>query len=366
MPYSKRLQKLQKKLRGKKLDAILIAQPENRRFLSGYSAPDHGITESSGVLLIPATGDAYLLTDFRFLIQAENEITNYNIELYPRGLFALLKKLLPRLDIKKLAFESDYTLHSTAARLQTMAEDLTMSLYPLTEFVEAMRVVKDEDEIAKIQASVKLNEQVFQEVYATIGKGQSEIDIALAIGQAMRKNGAEGESFETIVATGHRSALPHAVPGNVVIEENKALMIDMGLILDGYCSDMTRTFVFGKADRRYLEIHRLVRKAQLAGITAVKAGVTGREVDKAARDVIVDAGMGQYFGHALGHGVGLAVHEEPRLSYKNRKKLKSGMIVTVEPGIYIPGWGGVRLENMVVVRDNGCDDLNSDTTWLDI
>ena len=366
MEYTQRLKQLQRKLRSKKLDGILIGQPENRRFLSGYSAPDHGIAESSGVLLVPAKGEGYLLTDFRFKIQAENEVDNYHVELYPQGLFALLKKLLPSLGIKKLAFESDYTLHSTAAKLQDMAENLKLSLTPLTEFVEGMRVVKDEKEIDKIRASVKLNEEVFQEVFSTIADGQTEIDIALAIAQTMRQKGAEGESFDTIVATGKRSALPHAVPGNVVIEKNSPLMIDMGLVLDGYCSDMTRTFVHGKADSRYLEIHRLVRKAQLAGIDAVKAGVTGREVDRAARQIIEDAGMGHYFGHALGHGVGIAVHEEPRLSYKNRKQLKSGMIVTVEPGIYIPDWGGVRLENMVVVREGGCEDLNTDTTWLDV
>lgn len=366
MPYSQRIQKLQKKLRYKKLDAILISQPENRRFLSGYSAPDHGIAESSGALLIPARGSGYLMTDFRFKLQAKNEVDDFHIELYPRGLLTLLKTLLPKLGIQRLAFESDYMLHSTAAKLQALAQDLDITLTPITQFVETMRVVKDEQELEKIRASVALNEEVFQEVFATISTGQTEIDIALAIAQTMRRKGAEGESFSSIVATGHRSALPHAVPGKVEIEENKVLMIDMGLVLDGYCSDMTRTFCFKKPDNRYLEIHRLVRKAQLAGIAAVKAGVTGREVDKAARDVINDAGMGHYFGHALGHGVGLAVHEEPRLSFKSRKKLKAGMVVTVEPGIYIPDWGGVRLENMVVVQDDGCENLNSDTTWLDI
>jgi len=140
----------------------------------------------------------------------------------------------------------------------------------------------------------------------------------------------------------------------------------MGLILDGYCSDMTRTFNIGKISKKYLEIHRLVRKAQLAGIKKIRSGVSAAAVDKAARKVINDAGYGKHFGHALGHGVGLAVHENPRLSSQNRKRLKAGMIVTVEPGIYLPDWGGVRLENMVVVREDGCEILNNDTTWLDI
>ncbi len=366
MIYSHRLKKIQSKLRRKKLDAVLISQPDNRCYLSGYSAPDHGINESSGVLLIPARGDSHLLTDFRFKIQAENEVDCINVTLYPKGLLSLLKTMLPDLGIRSLGFESDYTLHSFAGKLSAMGERCDITMLPLTNLVERMRIVKDDEELDKIRRSVKLNEQVFQEVYQTIQEGQTEIEIVLAIGSTMRRLGAAGESFDTIVATGDRSALPHAVPGNVTIRKNQPLMIDMGLILDGYCSDMTRTFVFGEPDKHYLEIHRLVRKAQLAGIAAVRSGVTGREVDKTARDVIAEAGMGKYFGHALGHGVGLAVHEEPRLSAKSRKKLKSGMVVTVEPGIYIPGWGGVRLENMVIVRDDGCENLNSDTTWLDI
>ncbi len=366
MVYSERLKKIQSKLRRKKLDAVLISQPDNRRYLCGYSAPDHGINESSGVLLIPAQGEVHLLTDFRFQIQAENEVENIKIRLYPKGLLPLLKTLLPALDIHSLGFESNYTLHSFSEKLVALGKKSQVRMVPVTDLVETMRMVKSEEEIDLIRRSVKLNETVFQQVHATLEKGQTEIEIAIKVSQTMRELGAEGESFDTIVATGDRSALPHAVPGEVPIKSNQPLMIDMGLVLDGYCSDMTRTSVFGKADTRYLEIHRLVRKAQLAGMAAVRAGVTGREVDKAARDVIGAEGMGKYFGHALGHGVGLAVHEEPRLSSKNRRKLKSGMIVTVEPGIYIPGWGGVRLENMVVVRDDGCENLNTDTTWLDI
>ena len=182
----------------------------------------------------------------------------------------------------------------------------------------------------------------------------------------MRRKGAERPSFDTIVASGANGALPHAVPGSSRVKKNGSLTIDMGLILDGYCSDMTRNLVVGKPSKRYRKLHRLVRQAQLAGAAAVRAGVRGCDADKAARDVIADAGYGDYFGHSLGHGVGLAVHEEPRLSSRSKKKLKAGMIVTVEPGIYIPGWGGIRLENMYVVREDGCENLNSDSTWLDI
>ena len=366
MNYQRRIEKVQAALRRKKLDAILISQPANRRYLCGYSAADHGIEESAGVLLVPSGGRVHLLTDFRFQLQAEAEAPQTTVTLYPKGLLALLQDLLPDLGVRSLGFESDYTLHSFAGRLIEKCAGLGVKTVPLAGLVEAMRIIKEDAELDRIRASVALNEQVFQEIYANITPESTEIEIAIAIETCMRRLGAESPSFSSIVATGGRSALPHAVPGPVRVLQDQPLMIDMGLILDGYCSDMTRTFALGKADARYLEIHRLVRKAQLAGIASIRAGVTGRDVDRAARDVIAKAGYGQNFGHALGHGVGIAIHEEPRLSARNRKHLKSGMVVTVEPGIYIPGWGGIRLENMVVVREDGCEILNSDTTWLDL
>ncbi len=366
MIYMKRILKIQSLLRRRKLGALLISQPHNRRYISGYTAADHDIGESSGVLLIPADGYPLLLTDSRFTIQAEKEAENFKVLLYRKGLPALLKELLPDLGITSLAFESHYMLHSMAEKLKTMLGVIDVTLYPVVDIVEKMRLIKNEEEIKALKRSVLLNEKVFLECYKNLSGSETEIDIALAIEAAMRRYGAESPSFETIVATGERSALPHAVPGNVVIQKNASLMIDMGLILDGYCSDMTRTFVPGKADKKFITIHRLVRKAQLAGIAAVRAGVSAASVDKAARTVIADGGYKDHFGHALGHGVGLAVHEAPGLSSRNRKHLKSGMIITVEPGIYLPGWGGVRLENMVVVREDGCEVLNEDTTWLDI
>ncbi|MCF8055547.1 MAG: Xaa-Pro peptidase family protein [Desulfocapsa sp.] len=366
MTFPQRIKKIQARLRKKKIDGLLVTDPHNRRYLSGYTPADHDISESSGVLLIPARKAPILLTDSRFQTQAEQEVAPVEVILYPKGLSALLKELLPDLGIVRLAFESHYTLHSVAGKMQAMAEKLGITLLPVTGLVEEMRLIKDEEEIKKLRSSVHLNEQVFQEIYQTITPGQTEIDVALALESTMRRKGAESPSFETIVATGKRSALPHAVPGLVAIKKNQPLMIDMGLILDGYCSDMTRSFVPGVTDKQYLKIHRLVRKAQLAATDTIRAGISAASVDKAARTVIGDAGYADFFGHALGHGVGLAVHEEPRLSSRNRKHLKAGMIITVEPGVYLPEWGGVRLENMVVVRENGCEVLNQDTTWLDI
>jgi len=354
MNTTKRIKKIQARLRRKKIDAILISQPHNRRYLSGYTATDHDIGESSGSLLIPARKNPLLLTDFRFQIQAEREAKEMKVLLYPKGLQALLKELLPDLGISSLAFESHYTLHNVAEKLQTMCSKLSISLHPTHGIVEKMRTIKNKKEIEKIRSSVLLNEQVFQTVYKTIFPGQTEIDIALALESTMRRRSAEAPSFESIVATGERSALPHAVPGPVKIEKHRPLMIDMGLILDGYCSDITRTFCLGQpADDRFLAVWQTVLQAQQAAIHGARAGLTGQAVDKLARDVIDAAGYGDNFGHGLGHSLGLVVHESPRYSYTYPDEVPTGVVMTVEPGIYLPGWGGVRIEDVVLVQADG-------------
>ena len=366
MNYQKRLQKLRKKLRRQKLDAVLISQPENRRYLCGYSGGDHGIAESSGVLLIPRKGPVFLLTDFRFKLQAEKETSELEVVLYPKGVIELLGRMLPDLRITTLGFESHYTLYSRVGQMTEKLAKKGVTLTPVQGLVESLRIIKDEDEIAILKKSVTLNEQVFEDVYSSFSDYETEMDVAIAIETAMRRYGAERPSFETIVATGVNGALPHAVPGNDHVKKNKGLTIDMGLILKGYCSDMTRNFVPNKPTKRYCKIHRIVRNAQLAGMAGIKEGIRCRDADKCAREVIAKAGYGNKFGHSLGHGVGLAVHEAPALSPRSRKKLKAGMIVTVEPGIYIAGWGGIRLENMGVVREDGFENFNQNSTWLDI
>ena len=360
------LNRIQTSLKRRKLDGLLVTQPENRRYLSGYTATDHSINESAGVLLIPATGDPYLLTDSRFELQAQKEASDFRVKLYPRGLFPLLRKLLNTLKMKRVAFESHYFLHSTSQTFAQLADKIKIELVPLTCLVENLRLIKDAQELAKIEQSVQLNELVFLEIYQGLAPGQTEKEVALKIENAMRLKGAERPSFETIVAGGPNSALPHAVPGDRPLKEGEPIIIDMGLVLDGYCSDMTRTVVLGTPDAKTVSLFRLVRKAQLAGLKSLKAGVSGMVVDKVARKVIERAGLGERFGHGLGHGVGLNVHEGPSLNYRNRKKLAAGMVVTVEPGVYVPDWGGIRLENMAVVEENGCRELNHDTTFLNI
>jgi len=361
-----RINRLQKRLRQKKLDALLITEPCNRRYLSSYTAPDHGIGESAGLLLIPAHGSPYLLTDSRFSLQAEEETNGYTICIYKAGLTTLLKKILLKQEIKQLGFESHYMLHSMAGKLQDALNGIGVQCTATTDIVERMRLIKSEEEIKLLKTSVLRNEQVFNLIYNTIEPGMSEREIALAIELTMHELGAERPSFETIVAFGSNAARPHAVPTDRLLQTGDIVLIDMGLILNGYCSDMTRTFVAGKPDNTYLERLRLVRQAQLAGTTAIQAGATCREVDLAARRIIEEAGYGKYFGHALGHGVGLAVHEGPRLSARCRTKLRPGMVVTIEPGMYFPDWGGIRLENMVIVREKGAEILNENTTGLNL
>lgn len=360
------LERIRLGLKGRNIDALLVTQPENRRYISGYTAAEHSISETAGVLLIPQAGTPFLLTDSRYKIQAEQESDGFQVKLYPRGLFALLPRLLKKLGVKRLAFESHYFLHATAQTLAKMAAKSGVELVPLTGLVETLRLQKSQEELEKIEASVRLNEAVFQEVYRGLRPGRTEREVVLQIETLMRQKGAESPSFSTIVAGGPNAALPHAVPGTRPLQEGETIIIDMGVVLQGYCSDMTRTVVLGTPDEQTVALIRLVRKAQLAGLQSIRAGITGQAVDRTARSVIEQAGFGDRFGHGLGHGVGLNVHEGPSLSWRNRKHLKPQMVVTVEPGIYIPDWGGIRLEDMAVVEEDGCRVLNRDTTFLDL
>ena len=362
----KPLKKIQAAIKRKRADAFLITQPENRRYLSGYTASDLSIVESSGVLLVPAKRTPVLLTDSRYYLQAEKEAAGFEIVSARSSLLGALKELLPKMGIRRLLFESHYLLHETALKLIDLGKKQGVTMIPVSSIVEKLRTTKSAAEIEMIRQSVHLNEIVFKEVYQNLAVGQTERAVAVAIESAMMSKGAEGVAFPTIVAAGPNAAVPHAVPTDRAIKEGETVIIDMGLKLNGYCSDMTRTVVLGEPGKRIKEIIRLTRKAQLAALKTIRAGILAKEADRAARKIITDAGFGNNFGHGLGHGVGLAVHEMPFLNRTRRGKLQPGMVVTVEPGIYIPGWGGVRLENMVVVEREGCSLINRDTTYLDI
>jgi Xaa-Pro aminopeptidase len=307
-----------------------------------------------------------LLTDSRFQLQAEREAEGFEVKLYPRGLFARLSVIVKKLKIKRLGFESHYFLHSTFQTLEKMAKKIGVELVALTGLIEKLRLIKSAEELSLIEKSVQLNEQIFQEIYQQLRPGKTEKEVALAIENMMRLKGASAPSFDTMVASGPNAALPHAVPSDRPLRRGETIVIDMGLVLDGYCSDMTRTVVLGRPDNYTLALFRLVRKAQIAATRGLRAGMTGVAVDRLARRVIEAEGLGDRFGHGLGHGVGLNVHEGPSLNYRNKRQLKVGMVVTIEPGIYIPEWGGIRLENMAVIEEGGCRVLNRDTTFLDV
>jgi len=362
----KPLDKVRAAIRRKSADALLVTQPENRRYLSGYTATDLTIAESAGVLLVPGRRTPLLLTDSRYNIQAENEAAGFEVVTMQASLLDALQTILPMQGIKRLLFESHYLLYSTAEKLKDLGRKLNVELIPVSGMVEKLRIIKSPEEIEKIRRSVALNEQIFQKIYRNLKPGQTEREVAIAIESAMKLEGAEDTAFPPIVASGPNAAIPHAIPTDRAIRERETIIIDMGLKLNGYCSDMTRTVVLGKPDRRTKEIIRLTRRAQKKALETIRAGITAREADRAARKIIADKGFGRFFGHGLGHGVGLAVHEPPSLNRRHRNKLQAGMVVTVEPGIYIAGWGGVRLENMIVVERDGCTILNRDETFLDI
>ena len=335
-------------------DAAWIIQPENRRYLSGFKAEDPQLNESSGSLLI--THDAnFLITDSRYETEARKETHDFKITLFDKGFQEGLPELVGSLGIKKLGFEEDHLTwgfhQKLAKKLRALVSPVRLS--PLKELVEDMRVIKEGDEIQAMATSADLMSEVLDEVIESLRPGLTEKSIAWQIEGLAREKGAEALAFPSIVASGPNGALPHAVPTPRKLVVGEPIVLDVGVKLDGYCCDMTRTVFLGKPNPRFRKIYKIVRQAQLAALQEIRPGVESSYPDSIARQVIKEAGFGDYFGHSLGHGVGLATHERPRLSPLGPVVLKEGMVVTVEPGIYLPGKGGVRLEEMVVIEKNG-------------
>lgn len=352
-----RLQKLRLLMQNKKLDAVLISKPANRRYFSGFSG-------SAGMLVITGKNQ-HILTDFRYIEQAKNQAVNYKIVKLESSLefYGNLDKLLIEEGVgrrSKIGFEGDYVTFDAYKKLTgSLPDNEFVSL-----FLDSSRMVKDKEELLLIKEAVSIADKAFSQVLACIKPGISEVDIALEVEYSMRKLGSEKPAFNTIIASGTRGSLPHGQASAKVLEKGDLVTLDFGAVYQGYHSDITRTVCVGKADIKQREIYDIVLTAQLKGLEAVQAGKTGQEVDAAAREVIEKAGYGKYFGHGLGHSVGLAVHESPSLSPKTQTKLEAGMTVTVEPGIYIPGWGGVRIEDLVVVLPGGREILTVSTKQL--
>ena len=364
--YRDRITSLRERLRREGVDCVWIVQPENRRYLSGFRAPDLQLTESSGSLLINEH-ESLLLTDSRYTEEASREAVGFTVKMVRNGIVKGLAGLLPDLETKRLGFEKDYVTWGMYHELEKALGELSppVELVPLDGIVEEMREVKDADERKALQASADLLSAVMGKIIDDLEPGLTERAVARKVEELAREGGAEELAFPSIVASGPNSALPHAVPTDRKVGRGEPVILDLGVKLNGYCSDMTRTVFLGNPSHSLKKIYRTVREAQAAAIREIRPGLETTFVDAVARDFIKEAGFGDYFGHGLGHGVGLATHEGPRLGPRKPTVLKEGMVVTVEPGIYLPGEGGVRLEEMVILTAQGAKVMTSDPHFYD-
>ncbi len=349
-----RLHRLMEKLKESPADTVWILQPENRRYLSGFRATDMQVTESSGSLLI-REDRRVLVTDSRYGEEAKREAPLFEVQVPAEGMLGRLPGLLTEMGCRVVGFEPDWVTWSLWQRVREKIDGLSppVRLEPLEGIVEGLREVKDAQELRAVEESARLMGRVLDEVVEDLRPGMTERAVARRIENLAWEAGAEGLAFPPIVASGPNGALPHAVPTQRPLKVGEAIVLDVGLKLHGYCCDMTRTVFLDGPDELFRKIYRTVREAQLAAMAEIRDGVLSTLPDAVARDIIREAGFGAYFGHALGHGVGLAAHERPRMAPRDAVTLKSGAVVTVEPGIYIPGKGGVRLEEMVVVEPDG-------------
>ncbi len=328
-------------------DAILTFSPENRRYVTSF-------TGSSGYVIL-AKEETVLLTDSRYIEQASKQATGVKVVLHQNNWLMTLKEQLDHLSVKRLLFEQDTVSYKLFHDLTEVLPDVT--LVPSSGLIEIIRQVKDAGELAIMREAAHIADQAFTHILEFLRPGLKETDVALELEVAMRKLGATGSSFDTIVASGERSAMPHGVASDRVIQTGEFVKMDYGCFYDGYASDITRTVAIGQPSPRHKEIYELVLAAQLTAVNGMRAGLTGEQADALARDVIKAGGYGDHFGHSLGHGLGLAVHESPRVAQRSSDMLKEGMVVTIEPGIYIPGFGGVRIEDDVVLTGHTCERL---------
>lgn len=334
-----------------KADAILVSDGANMRYLSGFRG-------ATGYLYLTKTRRV-LATDSRYTEMARAEAPDFEVvELAPAQTYGqLLNSLMEADGVENVGFEDQYLLYADYRKLQKECGGRLKT--ELGDRLDLLRCVKTEQEIACLAKAEAIGDLAFTHILDVLRPGMTELEAAAELEYFMKTHGAENLSFETIVASGVNSSMPHAMPSAKKIEPGDFVTMDFGCVYNGYCSDMTRTVVVGKASEKQKEIYEIVLKAQLAGLAAVKSGVRGCDVDKVSRDIIAKAGYGDCFGHGLGHSVGLYIHEEPRLSRLCETVLQPGVIQTVEPGIYLPGFGGVRIEDMVVVTEDGCRNLTS-------
>ncbi|WP_088006369.1 M24 family metallopeptidase [Indiicoccus explosivorum] len=348
-----KLDRLRKEFGNIGIDAMLVTSTYNVRFLTGF-------TGSSGAAVITAD-KAVFITDFRYTEQAGKQTKGYEVRQADKGLLDEIAAVAKELDIKQLGFEQD---HVTFAMHGKFAGKIDSELVPVSGVIEKLRMVKTPDEIQVIRQAAKIADDAFEHIIKFIEPGKTELEVSNELEFFMRKQGATSSSFDIIVASGIRSALPHGVASGKVIEKGDFVTLDFGALYNGYVSDITRTVSVGEPSAKLKEIYEIVLEAQVAALEQIKPGMTGKEADAVSRDFIKAKGYGDAFGHSLGHGIGLEVHEGPTLSYAAETELEENMAVTVEPGIYLAGIGGVRIEDDIIITGTGNERLTHSTKEL--
>lgn len=345
-----RRRRLRARLAEAGLDALLVTSMDNVRYLTGF-------TGSTGALVVSIDGDDLLVTDGRYDRQTKEEVTEgVDVEIATDPPLQVLRVRLGERGAGRVACEGE---HLSVAAWGAWEEGAGSPLEPVSGWIEALRAVKSPAEIDAIRRAARVADETFEEIVSWLRPGVTEREAAARIDLILAERGAEGRAFETIAAFGERSALPHARPGARELRAGDVALLDFGAVVEGYRSDLTRTVACGGVGESMMEVHAVVLRAQTAALEGLRTGMSGREADALARDVIEAAGYGDGFSHSLGHGIGLAVHEEPRLSRKNETDLQAGMTVTVEPGVYVPGIGGVRIEDDVLLTGEGAVRLTS-------
>ena len=357
MDYFGRQMRLREELSRARYDALLVSHLPNIRYLCGF-------TGSSGALLLLGAGDSVFFTDSRYTEQAKAQVSARKIVITKKAPTIAAAECIssqPRRNRKPqasvLGFESQYV--SVLSR-RNLAVALTKNVRPreAPQLIEKARMVKDADEIAAIRSAAKLGAGLFDQALATIRPGVSEVEVAAEMEYTARRSNAEGMSFETIIASGPRAALPHGRASVAAIQAGEFVVCDFGVILHGYCSDRTRSVYVGAATAEARRIYDAVLASQMEAIAAVRPGIKVEQVDRAARKTLQKNGLGKYFTHSTGHGVGLEIHEAPRVAKGQQEILQPGMVITIEPGVYLSGQWGVRIEDMVVVTEQGCEVLS--------
>lgn len=341
-----RVKKVQDKLSDYKIDALMITSPFNLRYVSNF-------TGTTGLSVI-TKDKAYFVTDFRYTEQAEDQAKGFEIIQNKGPIYDEVQKIIEQDEIERLGFEKN---HISFATYQELNEKFTSAIIPIAGLVEELREVKSDEEVETIQKAIEITEDAYEHILSFIEEGMTEIQVANELDFYMRKQGASGVSFDTIVASGYRSAMPHGVASDKPIEQGDMITIDFGCYYKGYVSDMTRTFALGEPGDEMKEIYQVVLDAQAKVLDAAKTGMTGAELDRVARDHITEQGYGEQFGHSTGHGIGLEIHEGPSISYKNERPLVPGNVITNEPGIYVLGVGGVRIEDDLLITADGNENL---------